>query len=122
MLNTEKGKKYEKKNKNNLAHNCDNSSAFGNNLCRYSYTRQRGYGRNRGRTRHCRHRERVIADTENSVGSIPPISQDENADIRVEKAEIELDIENIPRDTDPSVKNCEIEYGRKETEKIDNGE
>ena len=26
--------------------------------------------------------ERVIADTENSVGSIPPISQDENADIR----------------------------------------
>ena len=66
--------------------------------------------------------ERVIADTENTVGSIPPISQDEDADIREEKAEIELDIENIPRDTDPSVKNCEIEYGRKETEKIDNGE
>jgi hypothetical protein len=66
--------------------------------------------------------ERVIADTENSIGSIPPISQDENADIREEKAEIELDIENIPRDTDPSVKNCEIEYGRKETEKIDNRE
>ena len=66
--------------------------------------------------------ERVIADTENSVGSIPPISKDENADIRVEKAEIELDIGKIPRDTDPSVKNCEIEYGRKETEKIDNGE
>lgn len=66
--------------------------------------------------------ERVIADTENTVGSIPPISQDENADIRVEKAEIELDIGKIPRDTDPSVKNCEIEYGRKETEKIDNGE
>ena len=66
--------------------------------------------------------ERVIADTENTFGSIPPISQDENADIRVEKAEIELDIGKIPRDTDPSVKNCEIEYGRKETEKIDNGE
>ena len=66
--------------------------------------------------------ERVIADTENTVGSIPPISKDENAETREEKAEIELDIGKIPRDTDPLVKNCEIEYGRKETEKSDNGE
>ena len=66
--------------------------------------------------------ERVIADTKNTVGSIPPISQDENAETREEKAEIELDIENIPRDTDPEIIKSEIEYGKKETKNGDDME
>lgn len=54
--------------------------------------------------------------TEITVGSISPIAREDNIDTTRESAEVELDISQIPRDTDPKLKGSDIQYGKKETD------
>ena len=61
--------------------------------------------------------EANIPQTEITVVSISPIVREDNIDSTRESAELELDISQIPRDTDPKLKGSDIQYGKKE---IDN--
>ena len=60
--------------------------------------------------------EANIPQTEITVGSISPIVREDNTDTTRESAEVELDISQIPRDTDPKLKGSDIQYGKKETD------
>ena len=54
-------------------------------------------------------------DTDITANTVPPISQDTSEKETVtEKADVELDIGKIERDTDPELIDTKIEYGTKE--------
>ena len=54
-------------------------------------------------------------DTNITANTVPPISQDTSEKETVtEKADVELDIGKIERDTDPELIDTKIEYGTKE--------
>ena len=56
-----------------------------------------------------------MVDTDITANTVPPISQDTSEKETVtEKADVELDIGKIERDTDPELIDTKIEYGTKE--------